>query len=135
MFEKYMLLTRGFRNVSKNGQVTGFQVGVRITYYRGIYVSLIEGFDVNIDGEDFGPEKISFSIGNRSFPITDIGTAIDIRWHFGDVATLTIEKPGGLPPGLHDILLTEKLRLSYHATNRKTRLSVARMRKKMTLVE
>jgi hypothetical protein len=135
MFEKYMLPTRGFRNVSKDGQIAGFQVGVRITYYRGIYVSLIDGFDVNVDGESFGPDKITFSLGKRSFPMTEIGSATDVRWHFGDIATLTIQKPGGLQPGLHEIQLTERLRISYHLANRKARLSVARTKKQMTIVE
>jgi hypothetical protein len=35
------------------------------------------------------------------------------RWEFGDVATVTVLRPGGLSPGEHRIELIEDLRVSY----------------------
>jgi hypothetical protein len=32
MFEKYMIMTRGFGNVRHDGEVTGFQFNLRTTY-------------------------------------------------------------------------------------------------------
>ena len=35
MLEKYMILTQEFKNVKNGSVVTGFQVKVRLPYYRG----------------------------------------------------------------------------------------------------
>lgn len=134
MFEKYMICNDGFRNVYENGKMTGFELKVRITYYRGIFASEVERFDVDVDGERFGPESITFSLGDRSFPLEQISKASDVRWQFGEPARLTILKPGGLAPGLHDIRVKETLRISYHAPGMPHRYSKASLRKKMTLV-
>ncbi len=130
MFEKYMICTRGFKNVYEGGQPAGFQLKVRITYYRGIPVSCVEGFEVTVDGETFPLESVNFSVGGHTFPLTEVGKEVDVRWPFGDPATLTIRKPGGLKPGIHDVRVVETLRISYMPNSR----SIARARKKVTLV-
>lgn len=130
MFEKYMICTRGFKNVYEGERPTGFQLKVRITYYRGIPVSCVEGFEVSVDGESFPAEQVSFSIGNHTYPLPEVGKAVDVRWPFGEPATLTIRKPGGLKPGIHDVRVVETLRISYMPNSR----SVASAKKKVTLV-
>jgi len=130
VFEKYMICTRGFKNVYEDDRPAGFQLKVRITYYRGIPVSCVESFDVTVDGETFSPDNVTFSIGGKSFPLTQVGKAVDVRWPFGDPATLIIKKPGGLKPGIHDIQVVETLRISYMPNSR----SVATAKKKVTLV-
>ena len=130
MFDKYMVLTRGFQNVSENGQVIGFQLKVRITYYRGVYLPLLGGFDVTVDGEHFKPEQIRFSIGKHTCTMEELGGAEKVRWPFGEPATLTILKPGGLKPGLHDVAVVETINPSYVPKG----LFVGRTRRKITLV-
>ncbi len=130
MFEKYMICTRGFKNVSENDQITGFQLKVRITYYRGIPLSCLDRFDVTVDGETFGPEKMTYTVGDRAFTPKEAENAVNVRWFFGDPITLTIRKPGGLKPGTHDLQVIETLRISYMPNSR----SVAQSRRKVTLV-
>jgi hypothetical protein len=43
MLDKEVVQQRGFHNVYQNGQVVGFQVGYRSTYYRGIWLSMSPG--------------------------------------------------------------------------------------------
>jgi len=131
MFEKYMICTRGFKNVVEKGQSTGFQLDVRISYYRGIPLSCVEGFDVTVDGKAFDPGEIRYAIGGKRYTIAEAAEAVDVRWPFGDSLTLLIPKPGGLAPGIHDIQVVEKLRISYHTEA--TNPSVAVARKKPTL--
>ncbi len=131
MFEKYMIVTRGFKNVLRGGNAVGFQLGVRITYYRGIPLSCVEGFDVTVDGERFTGTDISYALGGRSFTAGEAAQAATVRWGFGDPLTLIVSKPGGLKPGLHEIEVVEKLRISYMPNSR----SVASSRKKMVLVQ
>ena len=113
MFEKYLIMTREFRNVSAGGRITGFQVKVRIPYYRGVYLSLVDTLQLIVDGEEFPPEKITFGLGNRTFTFPEMAKATDVRWSFGEPATLTVDKPGGLKPGAHTVQLGIFIRTSY----------------------
>jgi hypothetical protein len=131
MFEKYIICTRGFKNFVEKGQSTGFQLDVRISYYRGIPLSCVEGFDVMVDGEQFAPGEIRYAIGGKTYSVSDAAEAVDVRWPFGDPLTLVVRKPGGLAPGIHDIQVVEKLRISYHSEA--VNPSVAIARKKVTL--
>jgi len=113
MFEKYMVCDHGFKNVMKNGEVIGFQLRVKIAYYRGLRLSLVEGFEVTVDGERFVDELITFGIGDRSYTLKQMETEYEDRWEFGEEATLTIVKPGGLAPGEHKIDFVQKVIVSY----------------------
>jgi len=130
MFDKYMVLTRGFQNVSENGQATGFQMKVRITYYRGVFLALIGGFEVTVDGETFKPEQIRFTIGNRTYTMDELAKEERARWPFGEPATLTIHKPGGLQPGLHEVEVVQTVNPAYVPKG----VFVGRTRRKITLV-
>lgn len=113
MLEKYLLSNREFCNVPKDGKATGFQVRVRIPYYRGIFLSMIEDLRVTVDGELFGPDKIRFSLHDRSYSKEELGKAAAIHWDFGQWATLTMSKPGGLLTGMHTVELGIIVRTSY----------------------
>ena len=130
MFDKYMVPTRGFQNVTQNGQITGFQMKVRITYYRGIFLPLVSSFDVTVDGEQFKPEQVRFTLGNHTYTMDELGKAEKVHWDFGVPATLTILKPGGLKPGIHDVQVVETVKPSYMPPSGFT----GKMRRKITLV-
>ena len=130
MFEKYMICDSGFKNVWEQGKATGFQIRVRIAYYRGVPLSSLEDYAVTVDGEAIPRERISFSVEGRSFPLTDLPKITNVRWQFGEIATITVGKPGGLAPGLHQLEATQRLRVPY-TENR----DIATARKKMTLVD
>jgi len=101
---EHFLLKRGFRNVFKGGRNTGFQFKITIPYYRGLWVSAaFQGFAVRVDGIAYPKGKISLKIGDKTFPLTDVDQAYEDFWYFGDPATVIVEKPGGLMPGLHKV--------------------------------
>jgi hypothetical protein len=112
---QYNILQRGFKNVSQNGQITGFQVMIKTGYYRGVMLSLIEGFEVSVDGESFTAEQTRITINNRTYTFAELANVSDAWWHWLEPATLTISKPGGLKPAVHDVKVTVKLRISYMA--------------------
>jgi len=129
MFEKYMICESGFHNVSESGQMTGFQICVRIGYYRGMPLSSLEDYAVTVDGQSIPREDIRFSVGGRIFTLQELETTTDFRWQFGEIATVTMKKPGGLTPGMHDLEVTQQLRIPYTETR-----DIATARKEMTLV-
>lgn len=132
MNEKYLISTRGFKNYIENGQTTGFQMNVRITYYRGVPLSCVEGFDVTVDGESFAPEKIRYLGEGRLYTADQLAEETNARFQFYAPLTLVVSKPGGLVPGVHEVEVTEKLRISYHVD--KINPSRATARKKLALV-
>jgi Domain of unknown function (DUF6379) len=113
MFDKYMLCEDSLRNLSEGGRVTGFQVDVRICYYRGLGLSMVEGFDVIVDGETFPRESVRFRVGDRTYDYSAMEQAVDDRWEFGERATIVLPKPGGLKSGAHEVSAVQTLRVSY----------------------
>jgi hypothetical protein len=113
MFDKYTICEEGFRNVVRDGEVVGFELSIRIAYYRGLRLSMVEGFEVTADGETFPVERNLFTAGGRSYSYEEMEREPTGRWEFGEKATLFVPKPGGLAPGKHTIRVIQKLRISY----------------------
>jgi len=113
MFNKYMILTRDFRNVGESGRLTGFQVKIRIPYYRGVTLSLVDKIDLTVDGEAFSMEQMTFSAGGRTYNFNDLAKTTNTEWAFGEPAILTVSKPGGLASGMHTVQLGIVIRKSY----------------------
>ena len=129
MFDKYTVLVREFQNVEDNGRVVGFQLKVRIAYYRGVFLPLIGGFDVAVDGQRFDQRQLQLSIGGRTYTMEELGKEETARWSFGEAATLTILHPGGLKPGTHDVEVVQTVFPGYMPDG-----FIATFRRKMTLV-
>ena len=113
MFDKYLIGEKGFRNVTKAGCAIGFQIQVRITYYRGLGLSMVEGFDVFVDGVAYPREQNLFTLGDKTFTFEQMETEYRERWEMGDFASLTVPLPGGLAHGEHEVSVNEYLRISY----------------------
>ncbi|MCI2049600.1 MAG: DUF6379 domain-containing protein [Lachnospiraceae bacterium] len=113
-FGNSVLCEQGFRNVSEEGRTTGFQLRVRISYYRGIALSILDGYDIVVDGRKFAPEDVSFSLDGKTFIDTaDFGKHPEIRWEYGDKAYLHVKCPGGLERGIHDVKVTQRIAVPY----------------------
>jgi hypothetical protein len=113
MFDKYVIGENGFRNVAEGGKIIGFQLEVRIAYYRGLGLSMIEGFDVTVDGRQFPREENLFTVRGRTFTYKQMETEYNERWEMGEVAQLTVPLAGGLTHGPHEVSVVEILRVSY----------------------
>jgi hypothetical protein len=113
MFEKYMIMTRGFRNVSRDGEIIGFQFLLRTTYYRGVYLAIINGLEVSVDAERFQPSQIRAEFGGREYTLDEMAREETARWTFGEPARITVLKKDGLRPGLHEIEVTQAIKPAY----------------------
>jgi Domain of unknown function (DUF6379) len=113
MLEREMIQQFGFKNVDAGGEITGFQVRIRIPYYRGIWASLLEGADVTVDGEEFARDRILWTIGDRTLTPAEVEASNDVRWPFDEPAVLTVPKAGGLALGVHKIGVKVAFRASY----------------------
>lgn len=113
MFDKYIIVEDTLRNVEKGGAVTGFQLGVRLPYYRGLGLSMVEDVEVTVDGETAPAESVSLTVHGNTYRLTDLPGIFDDRWEMGEVATVSVENAGGLTGGEHAVSVRERLRISY----------------------
>lgn len=128
MLERYLIGDGSLKNVVENGRVTGFQFDVRIGYYRHLGLSMVEGFDVTVDGALYPREKNLFTVRGKTYTYEQMEVEYNDYWEFGEFATLTIPKEGGLRPGVHQVEIVETLRVSYMPV-----MSYARAKKELTL--
>ena len=113
MFDKYMIVGEAFRNVEEGGRVTGYQLGVRLPYYRGVVLSLVGDMELTVDGERIPLDKMTVTVGGRTFPVTQLEDEPEAKWEFGEVGIVTVDKPGGLAPGEHLVELRQHMKISY----------------------
>jgi len=113
MFDNKIVCHEGLQNEIENGEVVGFSFLARLPYYRGLGLSMIEDLAVTVDGEAFPRESIRFSVRGRSWTLDQMETEYGDRWNFGEKARITVNKPGGLSKGKHNIEIAERMRISY----------------------
>lgn len=114
MFDKYAIIGDSVRNVKLGGETIGFAFDSRITYYRGLGVSMVEPFEIRVDGGEVIPvEQLRFSLDGHEMTWADMENDADTRWELDQRAVVTALVPGGLPLGEHTIEATECLRVSY----------------------
>ncbi|MCS7006141.1 MAG: DUF6379 domain-containing protein [Thermoleophilia bacterium] len=112
MLEREIIQQRGFRNVGEPTP-TGFQVAVRCPYYRGIWASLLEDVELTVDGERYGASAIRWTLGGQTYESERLFSTREVRWPFDEPALLTVTRPGGLEPGLHEVAVSVTWRWSY----------------------
>jgi hypothetical protein len=113
MFEKYMICEQDFRNVIEDERITGFQFKARLPYYRGLGISMIEDLSVTVDAQRYPRESLRVTIHGNTYTLDEMEQEYEDRWEFGEEGILTVQKPGGLTPGLHKIEMEDTLRISY----------------------
>ena len=111
-FETYMI-GEEVTNLAADGDVTGFRIPIRIPYYRGVVLSLIEDFEVTVDGKRFPREAIRFSVRDKTLTLDEVAWDGQTRWEFGEWAALDVLDSGGLEPGEHDVEIVGQFRISY----------------------
>jgi hypothetical protein len=113
MLEKECIQSRGFRNVEKEGKITGFQFNIRSLYYRGLWLSQLRPATITVDGESFSGSQITWTINGVTYKQDEMYELGDVHWGLLELATLTVAKEGGLKQGEHDITLTYAYSSSY----------------------
>lgn len=113
MFEKYLVNPEGFRNVTEHNQVIGYEVQLRIPYYRGIPMSCVEVLDLTIDDQKVPNEEMLITVKGETFTFSELPTVINHRWEMIETITVFVNKVGGLTAGEHKVHAFVSLRISY----------------------
>lgn len=114
MFDQYLIRKDSLQNVTEDGNVIGFKFAVRIADYRGCFLSLHNGYYINVDGTEYPRELQHFEINGkapRSFE--EIKTACWEHWNYDDEGWVYVTKEGGLSKGMHKIGLQQSILAQY----------------------
>jgi hypothetical protein len=116
MYDNSMIVGEQFKNVVQGGEVIGYQLGMRLPYYRGIVLSLVGKTDLCVDGDAVPQDALTVTVGGKAFPLARLEDEPFAKWEFGEVGILTVRKQGGLAPGKHTVNLRQHLKISYVPT-------------------
>ncbi|MFD4599896.1 DUF6379 domain-containing protein [Streptomyces sp. NPDC058464] len=114
MFENFLIRPDSLRNEVRDGRTVGFTLAVRHANYRGCYLSLHNGYYVEVDGTEYPTTAQTFEINARP-PRTfdEIRTAVHEHWDYDDEAILHVAAPGGLAPGEHRVRFQQSVLAAY----------------------
>lgn len=114
MFDNYLIRADSLHNDVHKGEIVGFSLAVRHANYRGVYLSLHNGYFLEVDGIEYQNDVQTFEINGeppRSF--AELRTAVYEHWDYDDEAILHIRAPGGLAPGVHTIRFQQCVLAAY----------------------
>lgn len=108
MLDVPMIQTRGFRN--HDG---GFQVRLRLPYYRGVWTNLLEGVSLTVDGEEYAASAIAWDLNGKQYSLTELISDESARWPVDVPATLSVPRDEPLTIGFHSVKAELRLHMSY----------------------
>lgn len=103
MLEKQVIQSIGFHNTVVDGKVTGFQLRIRLPYYRGVYLSQLRPGTLYVDDQKFTNDQILWEIDGKTYTTEDLRVNRFNHWIVTHAATLKVPLAGGLSQGAHNL--------------------------------
>lgn len=95
--QKYLVAPEDVRNViSASGNRIGVEILMKIPYYRGVALSMIDELYVKIDNQMYPKETLTFTVDGFSYRWPAIETVTTFRWEYGEKAKIFVPIEGGL---------------------------------------
>lgn len=114
MNPKLMMLPEDIEDVlDETGMPIGFSVKLRIPYYRGVALSLVEDITIKYDNEVYPKEVLTFTTKDGTFTFDEMETMTTNRWEFGEKATVFVPRKNGFWMAAHRIEASVSIRISY----------------------
>ena len=113
MNDRDIVKREDIQSVIADGVNTGFVVKLKIPYYRGVSLSLIDDITVTYDDEVFTRDQLKFTVGGLTHTFAEMATISLLRWEFGEKATVFVPRIGGIALGFHRISISVSIRISY----------------------
>ena len=108
-----VVVDNSLNNVYLNDKIMGYQFDIRLSYYRGQFLSVIDEFKIKVDGQEVSNEIIKFCINGKEFSPIEFDKCYSEFWQIIEPATIRVFCPGGLDAGEHDIDVTLFFRSPY----------------------
>ena len=98
-----VVVDNSLKHLYINGKKEGFTFDMRLSYYRGQFLSVIDEFEVKIDGESIDNEAVKFCINNKEFSPIEFDKCYTEFWQVIEPARIKVFLPGGLAEGKHKV--------------------------------
>lgn len=92
---------------------TGFEIDIRLPWYRSVPLSVVQVREVVVDGETIAPEKTIFEINNTKLSLDELASQTDNWWFVVDSALLHVDHEPIEPGSTHEVSVTVSLRPPY----------------------
>lgn len=113
LMDKHIVGTHDFRNVRYGASVIGYQIKVRLSYYRALPLSCVEKVMLTVDGEDVPAASMTFCLNDKRFSLDQLRDLYAEWWDIAEDATLEVALPGGLAAGRHEVEIKLVCRTPY----------------------
>jgi hypothetical protein len=111
-FEDLVIDENNFYNLKINNKVVGFNLDLRLNYYRGLPVSCLEKLSVTVDGQVIPQHLMLFCINGKKFSMEQIPQLFAEYWGINTIAQLYVYN-NGLEEGEHQVDIEMILRCPY----------------------
>jgi len=111
MYDNFIVCEESFR--TRDDGRPGGVVEVRMPYYRGLTLSMVEAVDLVLDGTPIPPDRTTFTVHGNTYTFDQLPGTTDDRWEMGERAQLAFETDEPLTPGEHEVTVAVRLRVSY----------------------
>lgn len=101
-FEDRVIREDGFYNIALNGRIVGFNLDLRINYYRGLPLSSVQKIKLFVDGKEISSDLMLFNLNGKFFTIEQLPKLYAEYWGIKQAAHLRVYN-GGLTEGVHDV--------------------------------
>ena len=108
-----VIVKNSLKNCRNGSQAWGYQFELRLDYYRGHFLSVIDDFEVYVDNEKIADEQIKFCINGKEFSPVEFDKCYSEFWQVTEAAVIKIIAPGGLSRGEHRVDVTMYYRSPY----------------------
>ena len=68
------------RNSYINGLKKGYEFDIRLSYYRGLFLSCVNSFALTVDGEEVPNSEVTFSINGKEFFVDQLSSLSSEFW-------------------------------------------------------
>lgn len=94
------------KNTYVNGEKMGYKFDIRLSYYRGHFLSVIDKLKLKVDGKEVKQDDITFCLHGKEFGVAQLHDLVSEFWPILEPATIKVFQKGGLSAGEHDINFT-----------------------------
>lgn len=108
-----VICDNSLRSVWAKGHKVGYSFDIRLSYYRGLFLSCVDQFELKVDGQLVDSRNITFNINGKSIPVDFLSNCASEFWGLTVPATIEVTTLEELKSGAHEMDLTLMLRVPY----------------------
>lgn len=108
-----VIVDESLKPIFVNGKKAGFEFQVRLSDYRGLYLSCIKSLELIVDGKVYDKKLVRFCLNGKQLIESQLHSAVTEFWHMLEPATIKVVDLKGLESGLHEIKLNLDIRIPY----------------------